>query len=285
MKKDNAVVFGLTSDQVFAVACVMMDIRRLSPGMVDEVVIIHDGISEKDQRILNGILPTRFILYDFPLNNARVLNAGAVRQFSKMVFTKFECLKLLGDYRNVLWSDYDVVIQANVSELFSYSESGVKLMPSGLPVRIQLKKEVPEYDMEAEAIGAGLFVFQDHLKDYLKMYEFCYQELERHAEILAMPEQAIFDFMVQRFSLKPVAIDRFVYSPHPTDQSLANSAKIIHAYGQPKFWNGLHNQQWQRNYQAWISMGGTKYRQKSMVEKMASKLRSGVLRLSAQIGG
>lgn len=285
MKKDNAVVFGLTSDQVFAVACVMMDLRRLSPSIIDEVVIIHDGINERDKKLLASILPTRFILYNFPINSARVLNASAVRQFSKMVFTKFECLKLLDDYRNVLWSDYDVVVQADVSELFSFSESGIKLMPSGLPVRIQLQKEVAGYDMEAEAIGAGLFVFQDHLKDYLKMYEFCYQELERHAEILAMPEQAIFDFMVQRFCLKPVAIDRFVYSPHPTDKPLASAAKIIHAYGQPKFWNGLRNEQWQINYQAWVDMGGTKYRQKSMFERLASKVRSGVLRLSAQIAG
>jgi lipopolysaccharide biosynthesis glycosyltransferase len=252
--------------------------------MVDEVVIIHDGINERDQKLLASILPTRFILYDFPLNSARVLNASAVRQFSKMVFTKFECLKLLNDYKNVLWSDYDVVIQADISELFSFSESGIKLMPSGLPVRVQVHEAMPEYDMAAEAIGAGLFVLQDHLKDYLKMYEFCYQELEKHSEILAMPEQAIFDFMVQRFSLKPAAIDRFVYSPHPTDKPLANMAKIIHAYGQPKFWNGLHNEQWERNYQAWLDMGGTKYRKKTVFEKTLSRFKAGVLRLSAQIG-
>lgn len=283
MKKNNAVVFGLTSDQVFAVACVMMDLRCLSPGLVDEVVIIHDGINRKDQKILESILPTRFILYDFPIKSARVLNASSVRQFTKMVFTKFECLRLLDDYRNVMWLDYDIVVQGNLSELFSYCDVGIKFMPGDNSVRGQLHVPVSEYDMDAVGVGAGLFVFQDQLKNYMQMHQFCYEELDKYAEILYMPEQAIFDFMIQYFDLKPVMIDSRVYSPHPTDQALAPSAKIIHAYGQPKFWNGLHNEQWERNYQAWIACGGSKYKGKSFVDKVASKYKSAVLRLRCKI--
>lgn len=278
MKKYNAVVFGLTANHAFAVACVMMDIKRLSPGMVDEVVIIHDGINKKDQRLLGSILPTRFILYDFPLISARVLNASAVQQFSRMVFTKFECLKLLNDYTNVMWSDYDIVIQSDISELFSHCDAGIKLMPSGMPVRGQLLAPIANYDMTAEAIGAGLFVFQDHLKDYMEMYRFCYAELDKYAEVLYMPEQAIFDFMVQRFNLNPAPIDRRIYSPHPTDQVLASSAKIIHAYGQPKFWNGMQNEQWKKNYRTWIDMGGTKFKGRSIIARVMSKCKSILLR-------
>jgi len=283
-KKNNAVVFGLTADHVFAVACVMMDIRRLSPGLVDEVVIIHDGISEKDRRLLGAILPTRFIKYNFPLNSRRVLNAPAVRQFTKMVFTKFECLRLLDNYKNVMWLDYDMVVKQNIAELFAPSETGIKMMPSGLPVRGQLHEGVSEYDMEAEGICACIFVFQDHLKNYKEMHQFCYAKLEKYGEILYMPEQAIFDFMIQEYRLKPDPIDVSLYSPHPTDPVHAEHARIIHAYGQPKFWNGLHNEQWERNYQAWLDMGGTKYRKKTVFEKALSRFRAGVLRLSAQIG-
>jgi lipopolysaccharide biosynthesis glycosyltransferase len=277
-KKNNAIVFGLTADQVFAVACVMMDLKRLSPGLVDEVVIIHDGINKKDQKILGSILPTRFILYDFPLKSARVLNASSVRQFTKMVFTKFECLRLLDDYKNVMWSDYDVVIQADLSELFSHCATGIKLMLGGIPVRGQLLAPIAEYDMEAEAVGAGLLVFQDHLQNYRELYSFCYEKLDQYAEVLYMPEQAIFDFMVQQFNLNPVPIDSRVYSPHPTDQAFAPSAKIIHAYGQPKFWNGLHNDQWQKNYHAWIEMGGTRYKGRSIITRMMARCKSIVLR-------
>jgi hypothetical protein len=87
IKKENSVVFGSTSNHVFAIACVMMDLSRLSPGLVDEVVIFHDGIRKSDQKILSEMLPTRFIEYDFPIKNHRVLNAPSVRQFTKMVFS------------------------------------------------------------------------------------------------------------------------------------------------------------------------------------------------------
>lgn len=282
-KKNNAIVFGLTADQVFAVACVMMDLKRRSPDRVDEVVIIHDGINKKDQRILASILPTRFILYDFPLKSARVLNARSVRQFSKMVFTKFECLRLLDDYKNVMWSDYDIVVQDDISELFSHCDEGIKFMPGENSVRGQLHESVNEYDMEAVGIGAGLFVFQDHLKKYKEMYQFCYEELDKYAEILYMPEQAIFDFMVQHFALQPVLIDSRVYSPHPTDQALSPGAKIIHAYGQPKFWNGLHNKHWQKNYQNWLDMGGTKYKEKSIIDRVMAKVKSVLLRFHCKV--
>ncbi|MDP3584914.1 MAG: glycosyltransferase [Thiobacillus sp.] len=279
-KKNNAVVFGLTADHVFAVACVMMDIRRLSPGLVDEVVIIHDGIREKDRKLLGTILPTRFIHYDFPLKSCRVLDARAVRQFTKMVFTKFECLRLLDDYKNVMWSDYDIVIKSDISELFSTCVPGIKMVPGGLPVRGQLHEAVDEYDMDVEGVSAGIFVFQDNLKNYKEMHQFCYAKLEKYAEILYMPEQAIFDFMLQEYRLQPDTIDVKVYSPHPTDPVHAEHAKIIHAYGQPKFWNGLQNDQWDSNYKAWLRMGGSRYRPLTVIDRLLRKAK----RLSHRMG-
>lgn len=276
-KKNNAVAFGLTADHIFAVACVMMDLKKLSSGVIDEVVIIHDGVSEKNQRILGAILPTRFILYEFPVKSRKVLDARSVQQFTRMVFTKFECLRLLDDYKNVMWIDYDMVIKENIEELFSRCDTGIKMMPGGLPVRGQLLAAVDEYDMDAEGVCACLFVFQDNLKNYKKLHQFCYEKLEKYAEILYMPEQAIFDFMIQEFGLKPVPIDGRVYSPHPTDLVNAAHAKIIHAYGQPKFWNGIHNDQWNDNYKAWLQMGGGQYKQPTTVDRLlrkAQKLRS-----------
>lgn len=272
-KKNNAAVFGLTADHIFAVACVMMDLKRLSPGLIDEVVIIHDGVSEKDQRILGSILPTRFILYAFPVKSRKVLDARSVQQFTKMVFTKFECLGLLDDYKNVMWMDYDIVIQSDIAELFSPCDMGIKMVPGGLPVRGQLLAAVDEYDMDTEGVSAGLFVFQDNLKNYKELQRFCYAKLEKYAAVLYMPEQAIFDFMIQEFGLKPVPIDGRVYSPHPSDPVNAAHAKIIHAYGQPKFWNGIQNGQWNENYKAWLQMGGSRYRHPTLVDRWVRKVK------------
>ena len=74
-------------------------------------------------------------------------------------------------------------------------------MPGGLPVRGQLLEAVSKYDMDAEGICACVFVFQEALSNYKELYSFCYEKLEEYAEILYMPEQAIFDFMLQEFGL------------------------------------------------------------------------------------
>lgn len=284
-KKNNAIVFGLTADHIFAVACVMLDLKRLCPDLADEIVIIHDGVSVGDQRILGSILPARFIRYEFPLKSRNVLESSSVRQFTKMVFTKFECLRLLDDYKNVMWLDYDMVIQQGIAELFLPTEGGIRMMPGGLAVRGQLLQSVDEYDMDAEGICACIFVFQDNLKNHKAMHQFCYEKLEKYAELLYMPEQAIFDFMIQEFKLNPIPIDVKVYSPHPTDATYAPQAKIIHAYGQPKFWNGLVNDQWNRNYQTWLQMGGSPYRRPTLAKRLlgkAKKVRARIRALGAR---
>lgn len=277
MKKKRAIVFTLSADLAFAVACVLLDIKRLSPLLADDFVIIHDGISKKDQEILNSILPTRFVLYDFPIKDMSNINQDILSYFTKMVFAKFECLKLLDEYNSVLLLDYDIVIQQDISELFEPCESGIKMMPGGIKVRGQLRQETNDYDMDAEGIAAGIFVMQDHLKDYLKMYDFCYASLARYGKILYMPEQAIFDFMIQEFKLKICPIEVKVYAPHPNDKEHAERAKIIHSFGQPKFWNGLNNEHWNKNYQTWLQMGGSKYKAVTF-KKVVQKLKSVVKR-------
>jgi lipopolysaccharide biosynthesis glycosyltransferase len=278
-KKCNAIVFGLTANHIFAVACVMMDLKRLTSSLIDEVVILHDGIHPQDQKILEAILPTRFILYDFPLMSDRVRYSRSVQYFTKMVFTKFECLRLLDSYKNIVWMDYDIVIQSDISELFSPCDTGIKIMRGGVSVREQLLEPVAEYEMNTEGISTGLFVFHDNLKNYMEMYRFCYEKLESYAPILYMPDQAIFDFMIQEFEVQAELLEGGVYATHPTNLDNVAQAKIIHSWGQPKFWNGMHNAQWQANYNAWLQMGGSRYKPLTTIDKALSKAKKILYRI------
>lgn len=258
-KKDNAVVFGLTSNYVFAVACVMMDLKKFNFDWVNEVVILHDGISQKQQRLLNKILPCRFIKYIFPIKNESSFDSHTLNYFSKMVFSKYECLRLLNDYHNVIWLDYDIVITQNISELVRYCETGIKMMYLGNKVGDQLWCPVDTYNMNLEGISTGTFILQDHIGDYDEMYNFCYKKTEEYSSVLKYPEQAIFDFMLQEFKINIDIIDKNVYCVHPKDLGMYNNAKIIHSYGQEKFWNEVENKQWKDNYKSWLKIGGIRY--------------------------
>lgn len=275
MKKNRAIVFTVSKNLAFSVACVMMDIKKLSPNLADEIVVIHNGIQEKDQRLLTSILPTRFIHYKLPIDKS-LISDDILNYFTEMVFAKFECLRLLDEYKNVMLTDSDVVFQKDISELFDYCESGFKILKdnsSSQKVSIQFKESIQGYDMNAECTATGIFVLQDHLQNYKKMYDFCYESLIKYHDKIYLPEQAIFDIMLQEFDIQICPIDAKIYSPHPTDKELAPHAKIIHAYGQPKFWNGLENEQWNQNYKKWIDMGGSRYKKKSVFFKLFSKLK------------
>lgn len=258
-KKNTAIVFGFTREYVFAVACVMMDIKKYSPNWANEVVILHDGISIKYQKLLNIILPCRFIKYDFPIKDNSKFDRKILNYFSKMVFSKFECLRLLDDYKNVVWLDYDIVIKKDISELTNYCDSGIKMMYLGNKVGDQLLQPIDDYNMKLEGISAGTFVFQDNIYDYNEMYKFCYDKTEKYSQFLKYPEQAIFDFMIQEFKINIELIDKNIYCVHPKDIDEYSAAKIIHSYGQEKFWNEVKNEQWDANYKNWLKMGGAGY--------------------------
>lgn len=274
-KKNNAVVFGFTNNFTFAVACVMMDIKKFSPGWVDEIVIISDGIKESQKKLLNSILPCRFIDYDFPIKGNFKFNKSILNYFSKLVFSKFECFRLLEDYKNVVWLDYDIVITQDISELTDYCESGIKMMLSEHDVLGQLSSPVKDYNMALSGISSGTFVFQDHLPNYIDKYNFCYNSTQKYAEYLKYPEQAIFDFMIQNFNIDIYKdlLDKDIWCVHPRELDKLKNAKIIHTGGQAKFWNELNNSQWNENYKNWLKMGGVKYNlNKYKFKKLVTRL-------------
>ena len=272
-KKNVAIVFGFTQNYTFAVACVMMDLRKYSKEWISEVVILYDKISDNQKNILNSILPCRFIKYDFPIKDSSKFDRTVLNYFSKMVFSKYECLKLLNEYKNVVWLDYDIVITQDISELVNFYESGIKMMQTGDIVLAQFIKPIEEYDMKTKGFSTGTFVLQDHLKDYNRMYDFCYEMTEKYASSLNYPEQAIFDILIQEFNLKPFKLDKKIYCVHPNDVSEQTNAKIIHSYGSTKFWNGSSNKNWNINYERWVALGGDKYRLNNfLIKKNISRL-------------
>lgn len=251
----NAVVFGFTSNHAGAVASVVMDLNRVSPGAIDEFVFLHDGrLLRSDADALRSLGPSRFMHYD-PGQYLR-LRPGlrVVTRFTAMVFSKYECARLLADYDTVTWLDYDIVVRADISEIFAPCSSGLKVVPGSMPVLGQFYEAVSGYDMETEGICGSTFTFDRNIADYHEVVRFFYQNTEKYQDILRLGEQGIFDLAIQHFRIDPVLLDPLIYTPHPTNYR--EDARILHAYGGPKFWDGLHNDQWMDNYARWLAMGG-----------------------------
>ena len=134
-RKKNALVTGGTKYDVAAFAVLLLSFLDKNPGLIDEFVVFHDGISKKDQQLLNRILPSRFVRYSFP-GGISGFPEIIKSYFTTMVFCKYECFRLLRDYRNVIWSDYDVVVAGDLSPLLDENSSGFRVMPDH---KLQLK--------------------------------------------------------------------------------------------------------------------------------------------------
>lgn len=278
--KKRALVTGGSSNQSFAIGTFLINIKEKCPKIADEFVIFHDGkMLERDMQLMSQIVPTRFIQYRVPPSVSAVVNQGAASHFTPMLFCKFECLKLLNDYEAVGWSDYDVVLLDDISEVFNSAESLKMLLMENSAYQSFLIP-IDEYDMNSWGMSAALFVLRDSLQ-YNEMYDFCYKMLCKYGNNLFMPEQAIFNIMLQEFSLTPGRLPHCIYVPHPKDHAQNPHAKILHAYGSPKFWDGLENEIWRRNYAQWCSMGGSIYKpqidDRRMHRRILSKIKKIIL--------
>lgn len=265
MKKKNAVVMCVSKNIIFSAGVLILNLENVIPGIVDEYVIIHDGISKKNEKALKLIGKVRFIEYDKPEFFFEGIDPQLIHQFTRVVFSKFECLKLLNDYENILLTDTDVLVFDDISELFDGCKSGIKIMIGDELVQSQFINPVPGYKMEINGMCAGLMVFHDNLIGYESIYDWCYLTLMKHAKNIKMPEQAVFDLMIQDHKLQPSKIDPVVYCRLPSQGHLLDKAKILHTSGQPKFWTGYKSDEWEFYYKKWVSIGGERFNIKKML--------------------
>ena len=280
MKKKTAIVTGGTANDVSAMACLVMNIKDTNPNLADEIIILHDGISEKDQRLINRIYPTRFIFYESPFKDVTDFDDVVTKYFSPMVFCKYECFKLLADYECVIWTDYDVVIVDDISELKVKTVNGIRMdISRGSLVSESFKGDaklaLENYNLTREGISMGVFCLFNNLFNVQGIYDFCIKYTKKFAPHLFLPEQAIINLMLQHFNID-VSLNTPLgkkYTVHPVYDKNIRDVKIYHSYGQPKFWNGLCNKTWELNYKKWIKMGGTPYEYRTLKGKIRKALR------------
>ena len=270
----TVIVTGGTKDEVVGMGTLAINLREKMTGLVDEMIIFHDGISVKDQKIICSVFPTKFCSYSFKLSRADKRKNSYIRYFSPMVFCKYECFRLLEEYDRVIWTDYDVVILKDLSELFK-ENIGLQITQERVPLKTRFadmgKSIEDEYDLEINGVSTPLFVLTREIGDYKKYYQWCVDNTRRYASNIMMPEQCIISMLLQKFDIEYKILNDGKYAVHPRDYN--EDASIVHAYGRPKFWEGLYFEAWQKYYCTWIDLGGSKYEVslKKKLEKILNK--------------
>lgn len=270
-KKELAIVFGITSNLTFALANVIIGLKKYSPKISDEIIVYHNGIINKDKEILNSIMPCRFIEYEFPIKDKSKFDPFFFEQFSSMAYSRFECFNLLKEFKKVIWLDVDILIQKDISGLLNYCDTGIGMLP-GDYIKHNFKELIEEYDMEKLGFWTGTIILTDEIKDHEKITDWCYEKLLEYAPNLYLPDQAILNIALEAFGLEPLGIDKKIYCAHPIED-FAKDAIIVHTYRPKKFWDCFRIKEWVENDKIWQKLGGSPYKGKrcSLIEMFIEK--------------
>lgn len=257
----RALVTGGTYDDVAPIATFIINIAETNSHLFDEIVVYHNGIKKKDQELIKNIYNTRFIEYTY---KPKSKNDEVISYFSSMVFCKYECFNLLDEYDEVVWSDYDVVVKDKLDDFCKIDGANFNVLECGDSLRTMFYKdykslEIDKYDLDSDGVGTPLFALSNKLENYEIISKWCYEKTDLWTDDLYLPEQCVFSLAVQEFGIN---LERFSFNEYACYPTKAKGGeKILHAAGQPKFWNGLKDLEWERYYSKWLSMGGTPYKE------------------------
>lgn len=270
-----AVVTCGTADMSFAIGTMLLNFKSKTKIKNYDTFIFSDSkIRQKDKSLFEQKLNCKIIDYICPVDLSETKNRF-IKYFSPIVFSKFETLKLLKSYDQVLYLDYDIVILENIDDLF-LKKDGFAFLEGDRLIKDTLSENIYEYKTDTECVAAGTFILNSKgLKEsnINEMYEFCIFALKEYEDKLMLPEQNVFDLMIQKFSLNVGKLNKDIFALHPSEYNKDFKTKILHCYGKKKFWNNYYFQYWESDYRVWKKIGGSSFKPfKYFIKTLTRKL-------------
>ena len=259
-KKNAAIVLGSTKDFFYATGPVVLNIKKFSPDLADDIVIYYDDIAERDREILKDEFGCRLIPYDCPLKTSHKATV-ALQRFTLLSFSIYEIFSLLDEYHHVLWLDSDICIQDDISGILEYGPVGIR--HGGTNLKTALGRSVDPALDDLPTNNTGVVLVTDELPDYHALREQCYFYTEKFVDTLWLPDQAILNYVLLKNNISAANLgDIYNYTIYNPLHSFGK-ARIFHLAGEVKFWNHsvLRNMfpVWKECYKEWLDLGGSAY--------------------------
>ena len=258
---ESAIVLGGTHDKSFAIGAFLASFFDVNPHIETDVVVFHDGMDSRVQAAISCLCKglCRFIRYDSPFEVDVEWHAN-VDFFTTMVFSKYECLRLLDEYSTVIWFDYDMIVSDSLDSLFLPVSGGMRaiLAPNiGYSIPDNPKHGDLNALRECSGIHSPCLAFYKTLDNTRALYEWCINATREYASDLVCPDQVVLSAMVNRFKIDVYPLVFELYSPHPKDRGSRLTdryVKIWHSYRDVKYWDSdFYDEDWTRYYCAFLS--------------------------------
>ncbi len=92
-KKEMAIVLGASGNMAFAIANVLMGLKKHSPNLADDIIIFQQDMSEKEMQLMQTILPCKFIEYKFK----EKMDDEYFGRFTPVAFSRYDCFDMLDE--------------------------------------------------------------------------------------------------------------------------------------------------------------------------------------------
>ncbi len=258
--KKYAIVLGGTGNLSFALGVVLLGLKKYNSTLLidTDIYVYYQNMSENDKFALNNIVPCQFLPYNFP--SMEGMSAHILRDYGEMTFARYECFKYLKNYERVCWLDADILIQGDISEMFTEMCGDIAFRREYYDqrIRINFKNNIDGYDMNAAHYNAGIMVLSNKLLPLAdELYDWCYKKTCEISSLLYFPDQGILLLMCQHFKLSIYALSEKYNCEARRNSFVCRKAAIIHAVGHRKFWKYYYFHQWYKFYLGWRKIGGS----------------------------
>ncbi|MEI0798562.1 glycosyltransferase [Brachyspira intermedia] len=264
--KKLAILLCSTTNQIFAVGNVLIGLKKhfsLPEEEYDIILYVDKDMNIKDENALKKIYKN-FIINKYDKIFGHEYNeSNAIKYFTNMAHARYEVFDLLNEYEKILYLDTDVLIQKDIAEILDMNEYDMYAAFEKTPIKSNLENqnfntisnEQLKYDIDRRVFNSGVLLFNKKMiKDKSSIKEWCYNK----AEEWKSADQVILNLMVQEFNIN---IGDFTnkYNRYVFDD--LDDAIIVHSCAwNLKFWDGIHNKEWEENNKKWLSLGGSKYK-------------------------
>ena len=228
-KKKVALVFGITTNHLFALANTLIGLLKHNDKFWDDIIVYYDKLKKRDIDNINKITNCKFIQYS-KKDYLNKISEEAIKKYSEACFYRYECFNLLNEYETVIWNDVDILIKGDISGLLNYgNKSGLALTEntSGFNNEANFVKLIMDYNMFVPLYNSGIIVLKDSLPNYDKMHDWCVNKTAQYSEYLRWPDQGIINILIQEFNIPIEKIDINKYCCHPSlNQFITDADKV-----------------------------------------------------------
>lgn len=279
MRERNAIVMASDSNYMFATANVIIGVEKHSRGLIDKYIIYtptDNPVSKEDQnaafRLCDKI---EFRDYRQPEIEDKFIEKYKDR-YSNLIFAKFKIFDILNEYENVLWLDSDLLIQKDISYIFTCKPMAWRDAVARVINRLSLKGELiqkPDFaSIPADATtpnGGVIFVSKTNEMSEFSARE-CYEtlaEINRTIDYIGASDEWIFGYLAWKHQIPVVHLSKEFNNNICDPNRGGKEPSIVHFYEpgplRRKVWKdalykGVYSE-WSDNVEKWLLAGGSAY--------------------------